>query len=737
MAVLNSKAAPRSAPGRLLCLALCLCLVVAGVLLAGGRAGAQSDDHVNVQDSNATLLTLGGTAQDGNIESSGDVDVFRFVIAEADAPKDVWVFTEAAATSPLGDSEGKLYDDSGNVIAQNDDSLFGQSDSHFYLAADLDAGTYYVEVSAVGTGTGQYTLHTTTGTDQGGRVSEVESATALTLGTPVEGVIGSADDVDTYRLVLGSDTDVIFYTEADALDSVGTLLDDSGGEIQEVDDSEVSDGILDFFIGRSLEAGTHYISVRGSDGSVGPYKLHVESIADTSRTITLDSDGKGSAIGILSDEDDEDVFTFSVSGTKDIFVYTVGTTDTIGEISGTENDDGYLSPGNYNFLLGYSSSGSQTVTITGYFGETGPYRVFVETGDDQPGSTSTTATPSEPYVLGVIDSDGDEDWYKLDFSSTAADSDIFLFSDGDTDLVGTLYESDGTTEVSTDDDSGPGLNFLLKETFKAGETYYLKIEGYHYDYDDPPSDDIGPYALFAESATGAPLSLGDAVTGIIDPYHDADLYEIDLTGQTSDIDVWMYATGSLDTYADLYTGDGQWIGRNDDSGLYGMRRAFSLRAHLGPGTYYLMVRSWNTRVGGYGVRFERATDPPSSTSGAPTLALGQVKTGSIPEDGGTDYFRLDLGGKSNAILYLTSSTGYRYKVEVVGQSDLNEYPGFFSYLIRDSFSGSPYIKVSTENGGRYLLQAVDDTAYTNFVTGCTAATNALDPAPGDDLYSCQ
>ena len=162
--------------------------MVAAILLAGRHAGAQTDDHVNVRDSTATLLTLGGTAQDGNIEVSGDVDVFRFVIAEADAPKDLWVYTEAAASNALGDSAGKLYDDSSNVIAENDDSVFGQSDSHFYLAANLEAGTYYVEVSAVGTGTGQYTLHAKTGTDQGGRINEVESSTALTLGTPVEGI---------------------------------------------------------------------------------------------------------------------------------------------------------------------------------------------------------------------------------------------------------------------------------------------------------------------------------------------------------------------------------------------------------------------------------------------------------------------------------------------------------------------------------------------------------------------
>ena len=162
-----------------------------------------------------------------------------------------------------------------------------------------------------------------------------------------------------------------------------------------------------------------------------------------------------------------------------------------------------------------------------------------------------------------------------------------------------------------------------------------------------------------------------------------------------------------------------------------------MQVGLDPGIYYLLVNTYDTRVGGYGVHFERATDPPNSTSGAPTLSLGQVKTGHIDDADDADYFQLDLGGKTNVIIYMTRYTGFRYDVEVVGQSDVNEYPGFTDHLIRDNFTGSPYIKVTTNTGGRYLLQAIHDTAYTNFVTNCTADTNTLDPAPGDDLYACQ
>jgi hypothetical protein len=52
--------------------------------------------------------------------------------------------------------------------------------------------------------------------------------------------------------------------------------------------------------------------------------------------------------------------------------------------------------------------------------------------------------------------------------------------------------------VASDDDTGAGLNFLIKEDL-APETYYLEVEGFD-------SSEIGPYALFAEPVF--PLALG-------------------------------------------------------------------------------------------------------------------------------------------------------------------------------------------------------------------------------------
>ena len=231
-----------------------------------------------------------------------------------------------------------------------------------------------------------------------------------------------------------------------------------GGQIEQVDDSELSLGDSDFFIGQTLDPGTYYIAVRGYGSGVGPYKLHVQDLTDSGTTdITLDSTtGSGTAIGFLGDRRDSDTFSFTVQPRQDVFVYTLGPTDTVGNMGALENDDGMMSPGHRGFFLAGNSSGSHTLTVTGSNGDTGPYRVVVETAVDPGNSTTdaqelTVSTPRgltiESPLYGVIDSGTDTDWFKLDLSSLAGTVELFLYTTGYTDTKATLLESDGTTAV--------------------------------------------------------------------------------------------------------------------------------------------------------------------------------------------------------------------------------------------------------------------------------------------------
>ena len=119
-----------------------------------------------------------------------------------------------------------------------------------------------------------------------------------------------------------------------------------GGRIAQSDDSILSDGNRDFFIGQTLEAGTYFVAIAAYGSRRWPLpptrehaRGHHSQVPHPGPTT-----GKATAVSILGSEGDGDKFTFTPSGTKDVFVYTLGSTDTKGKIGSGENDDGGMSP---------------------------------------------------------------------------------------------------------------------------------------------------------------------------------------------------------------------------------------------------------------------------------------------------------------------------------------------------------------------------------------------------------
>ncbi len=106
-----------------------------------------TDDHSNNFDS-ASEVTV-NKAVYGNIESMGDVDIYKFTPA-ADA---IYTITSTGSTNTFG----YLYDDKQQLRISDDNSGEG---NNFYLSSTLTAGkVYYVKVAHTsGTGTGAYNL---------------------------------------------------------------------------------------------------------------------------------------------------------------------------------------------------------------------------------------------------------------------------------------------------------------------------------------------------------------------------------------------------------------------------------------------------------------------------------------------------------------------------------------------------------------------------------------------------
>ena len=405
------------------------------------------------------------------------------------------------------------------------------------------------------------------------------------------------------------------------------------------------------------------------------------------------------------------------------------------------NDDGGFSVGHKNFLLADNVSDSQTVTVSGFEGDTGPYRVFVETATDQGATTAAASTlvdftsSSQAVVspsFGVIHSGTDVDWFKLDLSYLPYSVQVLLYTTGNTDTKGTLLGSSGSalSPAVSDDDSGVGLNFLIGQEL-APAVYYLKVEGFD-------STETGPYALFAEF----PLSIlqlaepsqsypaSPLIRSIGSP-HDQDWFSIDLSARTGDTDVFVSSDGVIDSFGRLYDSNLNQIATNDDSQLLGRSLSFNFRETLAPGVYYLNVSSFGTDTGFYWVSAEAASDPI-------VLSLGETRPGTLSSDSELDHIALDMLGRSNVILFVKGITARNPRLTVSGNRDLNEYTlDDNEFLIRDNFAGIPTVTVSADSAGTYTIQALYDRNYASFILRLHCRYQRTGPPVDDDLYACQ
>ncbi len=700
-------------------------LALSFILNAGESLAQTSDDHGNSFNT-ATALTL-GTAVDGVIDPADDRDVFTFEVPDSVEAIDVWVYTQGS----FEDTAGAIFDPTGIPIATNDDNPLSTTTSHFYTGASLTPGTYFVLVVGNGEDTGSYSLHTRTGEDQG---DTREESASLDVGSSAEGIIGSATDSDLFKVEISSRSDIVMYTSG-AADTVGVLYDYRGVELARNNDSSMSEHEYEFFIGNSLEPGVYYIEVLAFE--IGPYRLHVEQVddQDASRSQATELALESSELGFINHRNDEDYFELTVPDATDVWVYAVGPTDTIGELQDSNgsriayNDDSDLSVGRYSFFLAKNlQAGTHYLKVSGWAGDRGPYRVFAQEAPDA-GDTMATAEALDLGVpqIGLIDPSTDTDLYELNLTQA---TEVVVYTTGDVDTTGELLSSDGSTlaSLSTDDDSGTGLNFSMRHDLAPG-TYYVRVGSYE--------SETGAYAVFAEPVSQLRVD-GPGLARRIAEGFDEEFYRLDLDYA---MDTWIYGYGSMDTVGTLYDSDFNVIALNDDSFLNGRFSAFHLRESLGAGTYYVNVRSFGTGTGRFGVAVETIPEHGDSLDTATPLTLGPRVPGRIVADGDTDYFRLDLQEKTNVFLYARTSTWTSLKLDVLDSDgeeiSVNIVPltsGPFDvdgFLVRDDFdAGTYYVRITVESSADYTVHALPYSSYDRFIRGCQAVT-------GDPLYECQ
>ena len=278
--------------------------------------------------------------------------------------------------------------------------------------------------------------------------------------------------------------------------------------------------------------------------------------------------------GAITQRYEEDYVRIRVSRTMDVVVYTTGDTDTVGTLfdsSGDElesNDDGGLGQGHLNFVMGrVLTAGTYYLRVAGFIGELGSYTLHVRTGADTTATTNAVEIEPDEVGFGMITSDTDSDFFKLDL---AAQTDLVIRTEGRIfDTLGEVLDSQGTSTHSGDVGYLPPTwsHFLIRTRLASG-VHYIKVKGF--------PGDRGPYLLHVEKVTepgsdvagAVPLTPGRAAGGRIDPASDADYFRIDLAsstylllrGASEDVDI---KGELLDEHGSLHRGNGGRRGVQD------------------------------------------------------------------------------------------------------------------------------------------------------------------------------
>ncbi len=236
-----------------------LAAVAVTFLIAGTYSihGQSPDDHGNTP-ATATLITL-GTSISGRIDPGDDMDVFEIDLSQATGVTDVWAYTTGEV-----DTVGGLYDSEGTLLLFNDDGSHREGSRNFDLRRIVPPGVYYVVIVSWRPIPGEYVLHTSAVTDPG---NSLDTATNLTLGSPVGGTLIEDEEEEYWRLDFTTTT----YVVIDAVTSSKVSLD---AEILDASGTELGENIysLDGFLGyvpgdgliirERLSPGTYFIRVK-------------------------------------------------------------------------------------------------------------------------------------------------------------------------------------------------------------------------------------------------------------------------------------------------------------------------------------------------------------------------------------------------------------------------------------------------------------------------------------------
>ena len=221
-----------------------------------------------------------------------------------------------------------------------------------------------------------------------------------------------------------------------------------------------------------------------------------------------------------------------------------------------------------------------------------------QTGGDDHGNSFDTATLVEvgSSVAGRIDPGDDRDVFKFDLSDALGPTDLWVYTRGEFDTYGGLYDSSGTLVALNDDGffEDQIRAFSIRSVVDPGAYYVIAVSYL---------GESGDYMLHARAVTdpgssietAKPLVLGYHDGGTVDTQDGVDYFRLDFTG-TKHVIIDARSSNLLPLDATLLDADGNEMTANiAPVALRGFGALFPIGIEIAedfePGTYYLKVTS--------------------------------------------------------------------------------------------------------------------------------------------------
>lgn len=452
--------------------------------------------------SDPTLITVTATDsyQAHNLDNWLDQDWYRFY----GIPGLMYTLYSTNGqynTDPM-DNQIYLYQDDGaTLISFNDD---GGDGNNFLLQYSPGVAAYYrFKVIGYNGCTEDYNLHYYYSAVSDGYEAD-DSATDYTTITPTTAdqtqnhTLHSSADQDWFRFSGTAGRLYNFWSEWATDNQIYLYQDDGTTQLQWDDDAGEGWNFNLGFV--CATTGYYKLKVIGYSGAVCAYRFHYSYAAVPDEYEDDNSATQYTEIGVFSSDlsqthtlhtpTDQDWFQFTGEAGKRYTFYSTGVEDTkifLYQSNGStqiaeddDNGDGL----NFNLQYVFATTGVYKLKVVGYYGACGTY-VFhyfkgtqpdaYEDDDSATDYTALTVTATLQTQNHTLHDALDQDWFRFqgvagrtyDFSST-----------GNTDTRAFLYQDDGVTLISSDDDSNglPNFRLLFQPTTTA--YYKLKVEAY-------------------------------------------------------------------------------------------------------------------------------------------------------------------------------------------------------------------------------------------------------------------